>query len=267
MSQYTSASTPTMDGKMPHILCTKDDIGEIVLLPGDPGRVAMFRDMLDDFKIVSQNREYTVGTGFYEGVKITVCSTGIGAPSTEIAVIQLIALGAKALIRIGGTGLMKEDVPCGAMVLNTGAVRMGGSSCFYAPAEYPAIASFEVVDCLKKACEELNRSYAMGICVSVGSFYHGQGRKMPFETDYDEEEVLKKYRKWNVLNMEMEAETIFTLASLNGVLAGSICSVHCNRVTDQWLVDNEAAQKEMCETALAASARLSREYLHADGLE
>ena len=79
-----------MDGKMPHILCTKDDIGEIVLLPGDPGRVAMFRDMLDDFKIVSQNREYTVGTGFYEGVKITVCSTGIGAPSTEIAVIQLI---------------------------------------------------------------------------------------------------------------------------------------------------------------------------------
>ena len=183
MSQYTSASTPTMDGKMPHILCTKDDIGEIVLLPGDPGRVAMFRDMLDDFKIVSQNREYTVGTGFYEGVKITVCSTGIGAPSTEIAVIQLIALGAKALIRIGGTGVMKEDVPCGAMVLNTGAVRMGGSSCFYAPAEYPAIASFEVVDCLKKACEELNRSYAMGICVSVGSFYHGQGRKMPFETD------------------------------------------------------------------------------------
>ena len=110
---------------MPHILCTKDDIGEIVLLPGDPGRVAMFRDMLDDFKIVSQNREYTVGTGFYEGVKITVCSTGIGAPSTEIAVIQLIALGAKALIRIGGTGVMKEDVPCGAMVLNTGAVPHG----------------------------------------------------------------------------------------------------------------------------------------------
>ena len=83
MSKYTSASTPTMDGKMPHILCTKDDIGEIVLLPGDPGRVAMFRDMLDDFKIVSQNREYTVGTGFYEGVKITVCSTGIGASNPE----------------------------------------------------------------------------------------------------------------------------------------------------------------------------------------
>lgn len=259
---FTSASAPVMDGKMPHILCTKEDIGEIVLLPGDPGRVCMFKDLLEDFKIISSSREYTVGTGFCGGTKITVCSTGIGAPSTEIAVIQLIALGAKALIRIGGTGVMKEEVPCGAMVLNTGAVRMGGSSCFYAPAEYPAVASFEVVDCLKKACEELKREYAMGICMSVGSFYHGQGRKTPFETDYDEDAVLEKYKRWNILNMEMEAETIFTLASLNNVLAGSICSVHCNRITDQWLVDNEQAQREMCETALLAASHLSREYLH-----
>lgn len=259
---FTSASNPTMDGRMPHLLCTKEDIGEIVLLPGDPGRVHMFGDLLTDYKIISSNREYTVGTGYYEGIKISVCSTGIGAPSTEIAVIQLIALGAKALIRIGGTGVMKEEVPCGAMVLNMAAVRMGGASCFYAPAEYPAVASFEVVDCLKRACEDLKRQYAMGICMSVGSFYHGQGRKMPFETDYNEDEVLEKYRTWNILNMEMEAETIFTLASLNNVLAGSICSVHCNRITDQWLVDNEPAQKEMCETALLAAAHLHREYLH-----
>lgn len=259
---YTSASSPTMGGKMPHLLCTKEDIGEIVLLPGDPGRVTMFEHMLEDFKIISSSREYTIGTGLYNGIKITVCSTGIGAPSTEIAVVQLIALGAKALIRIGGTGVLKEEVPCGAMVLNTGAVRMGGASCFYAPVEYPAIASFEVVDCLKKACEEMNRQYAMGICVSVGSFYHGQGRKMPFEADYDEAAALGNYKKWNILNMEMEAETIFTLASLNNVLSGSICSVHCNRITDQWLVDNEQAQRDMCETALLAASHLHRQYLH-----
>ena len=120
---FTSASSPTMNGKMPHIQCTADDIGEIVLLPGDPARVSMFEDLLEDYRIVSNYREYVVGTGYYNGIKITVCSTGIGAPSTEIAVIQLIALGAKALIRIGGTGVLKEEVPCGAMVLNTGAVR------------------------------------------------------------------------------------------------------------------------------------------------
>ena len=154
-----------MNGKMPHIQCTADDIGEIVLLPGDPARVSMFEDLLEDYRIVSNYREYVVGTGYYNGIKITVCSTGIGAPSTEIAVIQLIALGAKALIRIGGTGVLKEEVPCGAMVLNTGAVRRGGSSCFYAPSEYPALASFEVLDCLKRACEEREQPYSMGVCM------------------------------------------------------------------------------------------------------
>ena len=259
---FTSASSPTMNGKMPHIQCTADDVGEIVLLPGDPARVSMFEDLLEDYRIVSNYREYVVGTGYYNGIKITVCSTGIGAPSTEIAVIQLIALGAKALIRIGGTGVLKEEVPCGAMVLNTGAVRRGGSSCFYAPSEYPALASFEVLDCLKRACEEREQPYSMGVCMSVGSFYHGQGRQMPFETGYDENAVLEQYKKWNILNMEMEAETIFTLASLNNVFSGSICAVHCNRITDQWLVDFEPAQKEMCRTALAAGEKLYKEYLH-----
>ena len=80
---FTSASSPTMNGKMPHIQCTADDIGEIVLLPGDPARVSMFEDLLEDYRIVSNYREYVVGTGYYNGIKITVCSTGIGAPSTE----------------------------------------------------------------------------------------------------------------------------------------------------------------------------------------
>ena len=60
---FTSASSPTMNGKMPHIQCTAEEIGEIVLLPGDPGRVAMFEDLLEDYKIVSNYREYVVGTG------------------------------------------------------------------------------------------------------------------------------------------------------------------------------------------------------------
>lgn len=258
---FTSASTPEVDGKMPHLLCTEKDIAPIVLLPGDPGRVALFSELLENFRLVSSNREYTVGTGFYQGVPVTVCSTGIGAPSTEIAVAQLIALGAKALIRIGGTGAIQADIPCGSMILNTGAMRKGGTSAFYAPPEYPAIASFEVVDCLKQACEELNQTYTVGICASIASFYHGQGRALPFEKDYDAKAVIEHYRKLRVINMEMEAETIFTLAALSGVLSGSICSVHCNRITDQWLVDNTEEQKQMCRIALLGARHLWQTYL------
>jgi len=258
---FTSASSPEVDGKMPHLMCRADDIGQIVLLPGDPGRVAVFADLMEDFRLVSSNREYTVGTGTFRGVTITICSTGIGAPSTEIAVAQLIALGTKALIRIGGTGAIQENIPCGSMILNTGAMRQGGTSGFYAPPEYPAIASFEVVDCLKRACEDLQQKYTVGICASIGSFYHGQGRALPFEKDYDAAAVIDHYRKLRVINMEMEAETIFTLAALNGVLSGSICSVHCNRITDQWLVDNASEQKQMCRTALLGAWYLWRDYL------
>ena len=85
MVNFTSASAPMLDGRMPHIQCTKDDISEIVLLPGDPGRVALFEEFLQDFKIISRNREYTVGTGFYEGIKITVCSTALFSHFEPIA--------------------------------------------------------------------------------------------------------------------------------------------------------------------------------------
>ncbi len=258
--ESTSASQPLIDGKVPHLLCKKDDIGEIVLLPGDPARVALFKDICDDFKIISQNREFTVGTGYYRGLKISVCSTGIGAPSTEIAAIQLITLGAKALIRIGGTGVIRGDVACGSYVINTGAMRLGGASNFYAPIEYPAIASYEVVDSMRQACKTRRNPFTMGLCVSTGSFYHGQGRSVPFEKDFNEKEVLDRYQKLNILNLEMEAETIFTLASIYGVYSGSICTVHCNRITDVWMTDNLESQIEMCETALLGSYYLHETY-------
>ncbi len=258
---FTSASEPDFGGKMPHLLCAPGDIAPVVLLPGDPGRVEMFPKLCDDFRILSRNREYTVGSGTYRGMPVTVCSTGIGGPSTEIAVLELIALGAKALIRIGGTGAIKEEIACSDIILNTAAMRMGGASQFYAEPEYPAVASFETVECLKQACEEEHLRCHMGICASVGSFYRGQGRTPPGQRETDERNVLEKYRRLNILNLEMEAETIFTLASLYGVYSGSICTVHCNRMTDQWLLDNEDSQRQMCKAALSGALLLYKKYL------
>lgn len=258
---FTSAGKPDYNGTMPHLRCAEGDIADVVLLPGDPGRVELFPALCSDFRIISKNREYTVGTGFYQGMRVTVCSTGIGGPSTEIAVLELIALGAKALIRIGGTGAVKREIPCGEIILNTAAMRMGGASQFYARPEYPAVASFEVVESLKLACEQTGQRCHMGICASVGSFYRGQGRTPPGQKPFHEAELLEEYERLNILNLEMEAETIFTLASLYQVYSGSICTVHCNRVTDQWLLDNEESQEEMCKTALQGAFILQNKYL------
>ena len=256
----TSAQSPCFGKRVPHLMCKEDDVADIVLLPGDPGRVKMFAELCNDFKIVATNREFDVGTGFYKGVRISVCSTGIGAPSTEIAVIQLIELGAKALIRIGGTGSLRKEMSCGDMIINTAATRQGGASRFYVPEEYPAVASFEVVECLIDACKNNNTKYWKGIAASVGSFFAGQARPAAGK-DYYDKDMLEKYKKYGIVNLEMESETIFVLGSLYNVYVGSICAVHANRETDEWMVDFADAQKKMCSIAQDAGLLIKERYL------
>ena len=256
-----SAENPVFGGKVPHLLCQVGDIAEVVLLPGDPGRVKLFQELCDDFKIVASNREYTVGTGTYKGYPISICSTGIGAPSTEIAVVELIELGAKALIRIGGTGVLKSEINCGDMVINTAAMRLGGASNFYAPAEYPAVASYEVVDCLLEACRQAEVTHWKGISASVGSFFAGQGRPA-IQKEFHNPNLIEQYKKLQIINMEMESETIMTLGSIFNIFTGSICAVHANRETDEWLYDFAPAQKKMCIIALEAVCLLYDRYLN-----
>lgn len=258
MGENSSAANPHPNGKVAHLMCTSDDIADIVLLPGDPGRVEMFKDLCDEFHIVAENREFILGTGIYNGTPVSVCSTGIGAASTEIAVIELIELGAKALIRIGGTGALRKEIECGDMLISTGAIRKGGSSNFYAPPEYPAIASYQVIEALIQACKENDTQYWTGIGASVGSFFAGQGRPT-LGKDFDSEKLMAEYKRLNVVNMEMEAETIMTLGSIYDVWTGSICAVHANRETDVWLTDFEPAQRKMCKIALDACTKLQKE--------
>ena len=157
-----------------HIQCVPGQVGRYCILPGDPGRCEEIARYFDHPVHVQTNREYVTGTGTYKGVPITVCSTGIGAPSAEIALVELIEFGAKALIRIGGTGVLSPEIQCGDMVINTAAMRMGGASRFYAPEGYPAEASFEVTDCLIDACKQAGARYWKGISASTGSFFAGR---------------------------------------------------------------------------------------------
>ncbi len=255
-----SAENPTVQGKVHHLMCAKGDIADVVLLPGDPGRVALIAPLFDEFEVIARNREYTVGTGTYHGKRISVCSTGIGAPSTEIAVVELAELGAKALIRIGGCGVLKKEINCGDMVINTAAIRRGGSSIFYAPPEYPAVASFEIVQCLIDAAAARGKRSWTGISASIGSFFAGQARPAA-GISFHSENLVEEYKKLKVINMEMESETIFTLGTLLGLYTGCICAVHANRETNEWLSDFEPAQQEMCLTALDASVLLYERFL------
>ena len=66
-----------------HLQLDAGDVAPYVLLPGDPGRVAVVAEQWDDARHVATNREYVTYTGTYRGAPISCTSTGIGAPSSS----------------------------------------------------------------------------------------------------------------------------------------------------------------------------------------
>jgi uridine phosphorylase len=254
-SRFIQADFPLYEGtKVPHLRISEGETAPYVLLPGDPARVELIRGLFDEYDIISSNREFKVGTGMYKGNPISVCSTGIGGPSTEIAVLELLRLKAKCLIRIGGTGAIQEGIECGDMIINTGSVRLGGTTAHYARPEYPALANHNVIQALVEACEELGYRYHLGIGATTSSFYHGQGRDVA-PHNYSAG-IIEEMKGLGVLNLEMESETLLTIASVMGVYAGTLLVVHANRITNQWLVDYEESQMKLCKAALLAVDKL-----------
>ncbi|MCL2399581.1 MAG: uridine phosphorylase, partial [Defluviitaleaceae bacterium] len=95
---------------MYHIGMVKGDVGRYVIMPGDPKRCEKIAQHFDDAKLVADQREYVTYTGYLEGEKVSVTSTGIGGPSASIAMEELVQLGSDTFIRVGTSGGMAQHV-------------------------------------------------------------------------------------------------------------------------------------------------------------
>lgn len=236
MSTFKSALEPeTAEGLQYHIRLKPGDVPRYVLLPGDPGRVPVIASYWDESRKVSEHRGYVCYVGKYRGVELAAMSTGIGGPSTAIAIEELLRIGADTFIRVGTTGALQEYIKLGDIVISTAAVRFDGVSKIYVDPEYPAVASYDVLLALIEAAESLGVRYHVGITASSDSFYVGQGR--PGFRGYLPDRwrgIEVKLRELNVLNFEMEASTIFTLANIYGARAGAVCAAIANRVTNEF---------------------------------
>ena len=107
MIDYTQGS-----GRQYHIGVGPDDVGEYVILPGDPSRVPKITAYFDDAKKVGESREFVTYTGYLDGVKVSCTSTGVGGPSASIAIEELVACGAKTFIRVGTCGGILAMASC-----------------------------------------------------------------------------------------------------------------------------------------------------------
>jgi uridine phosphorylase len=220
--------------KQPHILVEEGAVNDTVLLPGDPDRVDLIAEHLGDVERLTDNREYRLVNGRYEGTPLTVCSTGVGCPSAAVAVEELANVGAESLARVGTTGGLQPEVHTGDVVVATAAAKFDGTTKRYEGVEYPAVASRGVVDALVDAAEREDEHVHVGPIVTDDAFYA-------------EDEIAHDWSDAHMLAVEMEASAIFTLARRRGLEAGAILAVDGNLVAGEQ--KGETEEDELPEEA------------------
>ncbi|MGA9160975.1 MAG: nucleoside phosphorylase [Actinomycetota bacterium] len=211
-----------------HLKLAPGDVAPYVLLPGDPGRVPLVASLWDESHEVASNREYVTFTGTYQGVPISCTSTGIGCPSTAIAMEELARVGATTFVRIGTCGTFQDHVHTGDMAIFDSAARYDGASRLYAPLEFPAVASHEIVDAAISAGEGLGYPFHVGTTRSADTFYAMHPRPGSSFDGYWQSswrDHFEDLKRMNVIAAEMEASVIFVLARIWGLRAGGVAVV------------------------------------------
>lgn len=237
-----------------HINIRPSDAGGYAILPGDPGRCEKIAAYLGDPVHISTNREFNVWRGTLLGERVMVCSTGIGGPSTAIAVEELAACGVHTFIRIGTCGGIALKVKPGDVVIASGAVRQDGTSREYAPIEFPAVSDTDVLIALRDAASELKYPNHTGIAQSKDAFY-GQHRPDKMATSSELHAKWDAWKKLGVLASEMESSTLFTVASLLGVRAGAVFHVIWNQERASAGLDTDADESHETDSAIKVAVR------------
>ena len=214
--------------KMYHIGLDDSHGARYAILPGDPGRVEKIAAYLEEPRFIGQNREYTSWLGRLGGRPVLVMSTGMGGPSTAIAVEELYQTGVRTMIRVGTCGGMAEQVKGGDLVIANGAIRREGTTKEYVDIAFPAVADFQVTKALEQAAGELSARAHLGIVQCKDSFYgqHDPDR-MPCGRELSE-----KWEMWiraGCLASEMESAALYIVSQVLGVRAGCVLNVIWNQ--------------------------------------
>ncbi|MCY4425326.1 MAG: nucleoside phosphorylase [Acidimicrobiaceae bacterium] len=210
----------TLNARQYHLHVSPGDVAPYVLLPGDPARVLMIADHLDDPREIAFHREYRTVTGRYKGIEVSGTSTGIGCPSAAIAVEELANVGATHFIRVGSSAAYLPGMAPGDLVVNTAAMRLDGTSAAYVDPRFPAVADHFLVRHLIDAARDLAAERGFGVHVGINASSDAFYAETP--------EFVEELRKHRVSNVEMESSAIFTIAHLRGLFGAMVCAVSYN---------------------------------------
>jgi len=195
----------------PHIKI--DKISETVLLPGDPDRIDKILAFLKNNKEIQYNREYRISSGFYDGIKIALLSTGMGCPAAAIAVEELANVGAKNLIRIGTCGGLLKEMQPGDIIIPDSAFCGDGTSKEYGYGEKIIQADKKVVNTLIECAKKSGVRYFVGTNRTHDAFYEPLENFIALEGK-------------GLISSEMECSAVFLVSKLRKLSAGAILVVN-----------------------------------------
>ena len=236
------------------------DIGKYVIFSGDPWRVEVIKDFLDEPKKIAFEREYNTYTGFYKGVKVTISSTGIGAPSAAIAMEEMYEAGMRVALRMGTVMSLKDDL-LGHYIVPIGSMRRESTSLTYATLAYPAIADLALVEVINETLHNHGQTVDNGLSCSMDGFYtQMRDSRLSKERNINIHQTFEDLKDLKISGIDMESSCMLVCGRLMNVQTASLTLVTVLENLKAVLPDGErqAKEKELCMLALESIYNLAQ---------
>ncbi|MGC8556954.1 MAG: purine-nucleoside phosphorylase [Fervidicoccus sp.] len=224
-----------------HLKIGKNDLAKKVVTVGDPNRASLLANSLLDYpKLINENRGLLSYTGTYKGERISIVTHGIGMPSALIVFEELVSLGAKAIIRFGTSGSLKEQVKIGDIVIAESAGHFNSSAIrqYFDDIIPPNGFSFDLINTLVDNFKRSDFNFHVGPIISSDAFYS------------ESKDLALKLSRIGFFAIEMECAGLAMIGWLRGLKTGCVLYVtnHLLRNGEEML-DSAQINKKMVSVA------------------
>jgi uridine phosphorylase len=274
----------TPEGRVYHINLLGEDIADDVIVVGDQGRVAQISSYFSKIDLKTAHREFITHTGWYNGKRVTVLSTGIGTDNIDIVLNELDAavnidpktrtlnstLRTLNIIRLGTSGSLQADIPVNGLVASTHGLGFDGLLNYYAnftrinedaisrafmkhSGWTPNLPFPYCVKASDKLLSKFNDGFYKGITATAPGFYGPQGRQIRLKAAMPNlNELLTDFNFDNkkITNFEMETSALYGLGKLLGHECLTICVIIANRVKKEFTNDYKKSIDVLIEACL-----------------
>jgi uridine phosphorylase len=274
----------TEDKRVYHINLKAEDVADTVIVVGDQGRVAQISSFFSKIDFKTEHREFITHTGWYNGKRITVLSTGIGTDNIDIVMNELDAavninpetrelnpqLKSLNIIRFGTSGALQQEIPVNGIVVSSHGIGLDGLLNFYEGwknvNETPISEAFmkhtnwqsnlPYPYCVKGSetlLQKFKTGNHVGITATAPGFYGPQGREIRLKASSKNlNELLTSFNHngLKITNFEMETSALYGLGSMLGHNCLTACIIIANRVRKEFTKDYKKSVELLIENSL-----------------